>query len=62
MFDTPRYGSGSHARLVSYDLMTAYHIGVTMKALAHHAHEPLIRHYQVHEILETGGLPGLVVL
>jgi hypothetical protein len=33
-----------------------------MNALAHPAHEPLIRHYQVHEILETGGLPGLVAL
>jgi hypothetical protein len=42
--------------------LTAYDIGVTMKAFAYRGDEPLICHSQVHQIIETGGLPGLVAL
>lgn len=32
------------------------------KAFAYRGHEPLICHHQVHQIVEAGGLPGLVAL
>ena len=45
-----------------YDLMTAYDMGITMKAFVNRGHEPLNPYYQVHEIPDIGGLPGLLGL
>jgi len=45
-----------------YDLMTAYDMGITMKAFVNRGHEPMNGYYQVHEIPNIGGLPGLVGL
>lgn len=45
-----------------YDLMTAYDMGITMKAFVNRGHEPLNSYYQVHEIPSLAGLPGLVGL
>ena len=45
-----------------YDLMTAYDLGITMKAFVNRGHEPLNAYYQVHEIPSIAGLPGLLGL
>jgi 2-haloacid dehalogenase len=45
-----------------YDLMTAYDMGITMKAFVNRGHEPANPYYQVHEIPSIAGLPGLVGL
>lgn len=45
-----------------YDLMTAFDMGITMKAFVNRRHEPLNAYYQVHEIPSIAGLPGLVGL
>lgn len=45
-----------------YDLMTAYDMGITMKAFVNRGHEPLNAYYQVHEIPSIAGLPGLLGL
>ena len=45
-----------------YDLMTAYDMGITMKAFVNRGHEPLNSYYEVNEIPDITGLPGLVGL
>lgn len=45
-----------------YDLMTAFDMGITMKAFVNRGNEPLNTYYQVHEIPSIAGLPGLVGL
>lgn len=45
-----------------YDLMTAYDMGITMKAFVNRGHEPLNAYYEVNEIPDIGGLPGLLGL
>ncbi|MCJ2182943.1 HAD-IA family hydrolase [Novosphingobium sp. 1949] len=45
-----------------YDLMTAYDMGFKMKAFVNRGHEPLNSYYEVNEIPDIGGLPGLVGL
>lgn len=45
-----------------YDLMTAYDLGITMKAFINRGHEPLNAYYQVHDIPSIAGLPGLLGL
>jgi 2-haloacid dehalogenase len=45
-----------------YDLMTAYDLGIKNKAFVNRGHEPLNAYYQVHEIPNIGGLPGLLGL
>jgi 2-haloacid dehalogenase len=45
-----------------YDLMTAYDLGITMKAFVNRGHEPLNAYYQVHDIPSIAGLPGLLGL
>ena len=45
-----------------YDLMTAYDLGIKMKAFVNRGHEPLNAYYEVNEIPDIGGLPGLVGL
>jgi len=45
-----------------YDLMTAYDLGITMKAWVNRGHEPPNPFYQYHEIPDIGGLPGLLGL
>jgi 2-haloacid dehalogenase len=45
-----------------YDLMTAYDLGIKMKAFVNRGHEPLNSYYEVHEMRDLGGLPGLVGL
>jgi len=65
MFDTLGCGPEDVLHCSSsfrYDLMTAYDLGITMKAFVNRGHEPLNSYYQVHEIPDIGGLPGLVGL
>ncbi|MCB2064571.1 MAG: haloacid dehalogenase type II [Novosphingobium sp.] len=45
-----------------YDLMTAYDMGITMKAFVNRGHEPLNAYYEVNEIPDISGLPGLLGL
>jgi len=45
-----------------YDLMTAYDLGITMKAWVNRGHEPPNPYYQYNEIADIGGLPGLLGL
>lgn len=45
-----------------YDQMTAYDMGIKMKAFVNRGHEPLNPYYEVHEIPSIAGLPGLVGL
>lgn len=45
-----------------YDLMTAYDMGVKMKAFVNRGHEPLNSYYEVNEIPDISGLPGLLGL
>lgn len=45
-----------------YDLMTAFDMGVTMKAFVNRGHEPLCSGYEVSEIADISGLPGLLGL
>lgn len=45
-----------------YDLMTAYDMGITMKAFVNRGHEPLNSYYEVHDIPSIAGLPGLLGL
>ncbi|WP_343614981.1 haloacid dehalogenase type II [Novosphingobium sp.] len=65
MFDTLGCGPQDVLHCSSsfrYDLMTAFDMGITMKAFVNRGHEPLNPYYQVHEIPDIGGLPGLVGL
>lgn len=65
MFDTLGCGPEDVLHCSSsfrYDLMTAFDMGITMKAFVNRGHEPLNAYYQVHEIPDIGGLPGLVGL
>lgn len=65
MFDTLGCGPQDVLHCSSsfrYDLMTAFDMGITMKAFVNRRHEPLNAYYQVHEIPDIGGLPGLVGL
>lgn len=45
-----------------YDLMTAYDLGIKMKAWVNRGHEPANPFYDYHEIPDIGGLPGLLGL
>jgi 2-haloacid dehalogenase len=45
-----------------YDLMTAYDMGITMKAFVNRGHEPLNSYYEVNDIPDISGLPGLLGL
>lgn len=45
-----------------YDLMTAYDMGVKMKAFVNRGHEPLNAYYEVNDIPDISGLPGLLGL
>jgi 2-haloacid dehalogenase len=65
MFDTLGCGPEDILHCSSsfrYDLMTAYDLGITNKAFVNRGHEPLNAYYQVHDIPNLGGLPGLVGL
>jgi 2-haloacid dehalogenase len=45
-----------------YDLMSAYDLGIKMKAWVNRGHEPANPFYEYHEIADIGGLPGLLGL
>lgn len=45
-----------------YDLMSAYDLGIKMKAWVNRGHEPPNPFYEYHEIADIGGLPGLLGL
>lgn len=45
-----------------YDMMPAYDLGIKAKAWVNRGHEPANPFYQVEEISDIGGLPGLVGL
>jgi 2-haloacid dehalogenase len=45
-----------------YDQMTAYDMGVKMKAFVNRGHEPMLPFYEAHDISSIAGLPGLVGL
>jgi 2-haloacid dehalogenase len=45
-----------------YDLMTAYDMGIRMKAFVNRGHEPMNAYYEVHDIPDITGLPGLLGL
>jgi 2-haloacid dehalogenase len=65
MFDTLGCGPEDILHCSSsfrYDLMTAYDLGITNKAFVNRGHEPLNSYYEVHDIPNLGGLPGLVGL
>lgn len=65
MFDTLGCGPEDVLHCSSsfrYDLMTAYDLGITMKAFVNRGHEPLNAYYEVHEMPDLGGLPSLVGL
>jgi len=65
MFDTLGCGPEDVLHCSSsfrYDLMTAFDLGIKMKAFVNRGHEPLNCYYEVHEIKDLGGLPGLVGL
>lgn len=63
MFDTLGCGPEDVLHCSSsfrYDLMTAYDMRIKMKAFVNRGHEPLNSYYEVNEIRDLGGLPGLV--
>ena len=65
MFDTLGCGPEDVLHTSSsfrYDMMTAYDIGIKMKAFINRGHEPLNSYYEVHDLPNLGGLPGLVGL
>lgn len=65
MFDTLGCGPEDVLHCSSsfrYDLMTAYDLGIKAKAFVNRGHEPLNSYYEVNEIPNLGGLPGLVGL
>lgn len=65
MFDTLGCGPEDVLHCSSsfrYDLMTAYDLGIKNKAFVNRGHEPLNSYYDVNEIPDLGGLPGLVGL
>ncbi len=65
MFDTLGCGPEDVLHVSSsfrYDLMTAYDLGIKMKAFVNRGHEPLNSYYEANEIPDLGGLPGLVGL
>jgi 2-haloacid dehalogenase len=65
MFDTLGCGPEDVLHTSSsfrYDLMTACDMGIKMKAYVNRGHEPLNSYYEVHDIPNLGGLPGLVGL
>lgn len=65
MFDTLGCGPEDMLHVSSsfrYDLMTAYDLGIKDKAFVNRGHEPLNSYYEVNEIRDLGGLPGLVGL
>lgn len=45
-----------------YDLMSAYDLGIKMKAWVNRGHEPANPFYGYYEIADIGGLPGLLGL
>ncbi len=45
-----------------YDQMTAYDMGIKMKAFVNRGHEPLNAYYEVNDIPDISGLPGLLGL
>ena len=45
-----------------YDMMSAYDAGIKMKAFINRGHEPMNSYYEVNELRDLGGLPGLVGL
>ncbi len=65
MFDTLGCGPEDVLHTSSsfrYDMMTAYDIGIKMKAFINRGHEPLNSYYEVHDLPNLGALPGLVGL
>ena len=65
MFDTLGCGPEDVLHTSSsfrYDMMTAYDLGIKMKAFINRGHEPLNSYYEVHDLPNLGGLPGLVGL
>lgn len=65
MFDTLGCGPEDVLHCSSsfrYDMMTAYDLGIKDKAFVNRGHEPLNAYYEVHDIPNLGGLPGLVGL
>lgn len=65
MFDTLGCGPEDVLHCSSsfrYDLMTAYDLGIKDKAFVNRRHEPMNAYYEVNEIPDLGGLPGLVGL
>lgn len=65
MFDTLGCGPEDVLHTSSsfrYDMMTAYDLGIKMKAFINRGHEPLNSYYEVHDLPNLGALPGLVGL
>ena len=65
MFDTLGCGPEDVLHTSSsfrYDMMTAYDLGIKMKAFINRGHEPLNSYYEVHDLPNLGGLPRLVGL
>ena len=65
MFDTLGCGPEDVLHTSSsfrYDMMSAYDAGIKMKAFINRGHEPMNSYYEVHELPNLGGLPGLVGL
>ena len=65
MFDTLGCGPEDVLHTSSsfrYDMMSAYDAGIKMKAFINRGHEPLNSYYEVHDLPNLGGLPGLVGL
>ena len=65
MFDTLGCGPEDVLHTSSsfrYDMMSAYDVGIKMKAFINRGHEPLNSYYEVHDLPNLGGLPGLVGL
>ena len=65
MFDTLGCGPEDVLHTSSsfrYDMMSAYDVGIKMKAFINRGHEPMNSYYEVHELPNLGGLPGLVGL
>ena len=65
MFDTLGCGPEDVLHTSSsfrYDMMSAYDVGIKMKAFINRGHEPINSYYEVHDLPNLGGLPGLVGL
>ncbi len=65
MFDTLGCGPEDVLHTSSsfrYDMMSAYDAGIKMKAFINRGHEPINSYYEVHDLPNLGGLPGLVGL